>query len=84
MQLKHSQSVYYKSQYTNIIYTQFIKMSMEEHYMKKEDEEIMEDILKERIEENKELFSKEELTLLNNNVNIIKKIYLLGAIDINI
>ena len=59
-------------------------MSMEEHYMKKEDEEIMEDILKERIEENKELFSKEELTLLNNNVNIIKKIYLLGAIDINI
>lgn len=52
--------------------------------MKNENEKIIEKVLKERIEENKKLFSKEELILLNNNVNIVKKIYLLGTIDINI
>lgn len=50
--------------------------------MKKENEEIsVEKILKERIKENEELFNKEEIALLNNNIRIIKKIYLLGLIN---
>lgn len=54
---------------------------MEEYYMKKENEEIIEKILKERIEENEELFNKKELSLLNNNIKTIKKIYLMGLIN---
>ena len=49
--------------------------------MKKENEEIIEKILKERIEENEELFNKKELSLLNNNIKTIKKIYLMGLIN---
>lgn len=49
--------------------------------MKNENEEIIGEILKERIKENKNLFSEEELTLLNNNVKFIKKIYLLGVVN---
>lgn len=48
--------------------------------MKKENE-IIEEVLKERIEENEELFNKKELSLLNNNIKIIKKIYLMGLIN---
>lgn len=46
-----------------------------------ENEEIIEEILKERIEENKKLFNKKELKTINNNFNIIKKIYILGLIN---
>lgn len=41
----------------------------------------VEKIVKERIKENKKIFNKEELIFLNNNVNIIKKIYLVGIVD---
>lgn len=43
----------------------------------------MEKLFVERIEENKILFTEEELTFLYNNVNIMKKIYLLGLLDNN-
>lgn len=50
--------------------------------MKKENEEIIEKILKERIKENEKMFTDKELQIINNNVNIIKKIYLLVFMDI--
>ena len=40
--------------------------------------DIITKFVKERIEENKNLFSKKELNFINNNFIIIKKIYLLG------
>jgi hypothetical protein len=43
----------------------------------------MEKLFLERIKENKNLFTKMELTFLYNNVNIFKKIYLLGLLDNN-
>lgn len=43
----------------------------------------MEEMFLERIEENKKLFTEMELTFLHNNVNIFKKIYLLGLLDNN-
>lgn len=46
-----------------------------------ENDKICEEIIKERIEENKELFSKEELCIIEKNDTIIKKIYLLGLIN---
>lgn len=48
--------------------------------MKKENEIIVE-ILKERIKENKNLFNKEEMKVINENLNIISKIYLIGILD---
>lgn len=43
----------------------------------------MEEMFLERIEENKKIFTEMELTFLHNNVNIFKKIYLLGLLDNN-
>ncbi len=51
--------------------------------MKKENEEIIEDILKERIEKNQELFNKKEIKVINNNFNTICKMYMLGLKDKN-
>lgn len=45
------------------------------------EEKIVEEIVKERIEENKELFSLEEHSIIENNINLIKKIYILGFIN---
>lgn len=44
-------------------------------------EKDVEQIVKERIEENKKLFNEKELKIINNNVNIIKKVYILGILD---
>ena len=44
----------------------------------------LEELVKERIKENEKLFNKEELILLNNNVSIIKKVYLLALWDTEI
>ena len=44
----------------------------------------LEELVKERIKENEKLFNKEELILLNNNVSIIKKVYLLALLDTKI
>lgn len=41
----------------------------------------MEKFIKERINENKELFNKEEYSILENNMNVIKKIYILAILD---
>lgn len=41
----------------------------------------LEEVLKERIFENEELFSKNELSIMNSNIKIMKKIYLLGLIN---
>lgn len=41
----------------------------------------LEEFIKERIEENKLLFSKKEMKCIKQEFNIIKKIYLLGFIN---
>ena len=43
----------------------------------------MEKLIEERIKKNEKIFNEQELTFLNNNVNIIQKIYLLGVLDSN-
>lgn len=39
------------------------------------------EILEERIKENEELFTEEELKCINDNIGLSKKIYLLGILD---
>lgn len=47
-----------------------------------ENEEMnVERIVKERIKENENLFEEEELKIVNDNIKITKKIYLLGLIN---
>ena len=41
----------------------------------------LEEIIDEIILENEELFNKEELLMINSNLKVIKKIYLLGLIN---
>jgi len=41
----------------------------------------VEEIIRERIEENKNLFTEDELKFINNKINIIKKVYLIGLIN---
>ena len=41
----------------------------------------LEEIIDEIILENEELFNKEELLMINRNLKVIKKIYLLGLIN---
>lgn len=41
----------------------------------------VEKIMKERIKENEKLFNKNDLKIINNNINIMKKIYLMGLIN---
>lgn len=45
------------------------------------EENIIEEIVKERIKENKELFSKEEYNILKGNINLAKKMYILGFMN---
>lgn len=47
----------------------------------KNDESIVEKILKERIKENEKLFTEKEINNIKNNPNIFSKIYLLGMLD---
>ena len=46
-------------------------------------EDLVKKFLEKRIEENKELFTKYELTLIVENIKFIKKIYILGLLDIS-
>ena len=39
------------------------------------------EFIKQRINENKNLFEQKELEAIENNENLIKKIYLLGGMD---
>ena len=41
----------------------------------------LEEIIDEIILENEEIFNKEELLMINSNLKVIKKIYLLGLIN---
>ena len=41
----------------------------------------LEEIIKKTIFENEGLFSKEELLIVNSNLKVVKKIYLLGLIN---
>lgn len=45
--------------------------------------DLLKKFLKKRIEENKNLFSHEELEIIKQNPNLIKKIYILGIKDTN-
>ncbi|HJJ07562.1 MAG TPA: hypothetical protein OIM35_08170 [Clostridiaceae bacterium] len=44
-------------------------------------ENIIEEIVKERIKENKALFNKDEYNILEGNINLAKKMYILGFIN---
>ncbi len=44
-------------------------------------ENIVGEIVKERIKENKELFDKKEYSMLEENINLAKKMYILGFIN---
>ena len=41
----------------------------------------MEELIKERIKTNENLFTEEELKIINSNDILIEKIYLLGILD---
>ena len=43
----------------------------------------VEKIVKERIKENEEIFTGEELKVIKDNANIIEKVYLIGILDNN-
>ena len=45
------------------------------------EKENVEKIVKERIKENEDLFTMEELKFITDNDNIIKKVYFLGILD---
>ncbi len=45
--------------------------------------DLLKNFLEKRIEENKNLFSHEELEIIKQNPNLIKKIYILGIKDTN-
>lgn len=45
--------------------------------------DLLKKFLEKRIEENKNLFSHEELEIIKQNPNLIKKIYILGIKDTN-
>lgn len=39
------------------------------------------EVIRERVEDNKKLFNKEEIDIIINNKNLVSKLYLLGFID---
>ena len=41
----------------------------------------MEELIKQRIEENEKLFNDRELKIINKNIILTKKIYLIGLIN---
>lgn len=44
---------------------------------------VVEKILLERIKENKKIFSKDEISVVEENIEIVEKIYILGVLDAN-
>ena len=46
-------------------------------------ENMLKNFLQKRISENKKLFSTKELEIIEKNINIFKKIYILGLKDLN-
>lgn len=45
------------------------------------EKDIVEEIVKERVKENEELFTMEELKFIKDNSKILKKVYLLGLVN---
>ena len=45
--------------------------------------EVVRKILLERIKENKKIFSKDEISIIEEKIEIVEKIYVLGALDAN-
>lgn len=45
--------------------------------------DVVEKILLERINENKKIFSKDEISVVEENIEIGEKIYILGELDAN-
>lgn len=45
------------------------------------EKEILKEIVRERIRENEELFDNEEYSILEENINLAKKMYILGFIN---
>ncbi len=45
------------------------------------EENIVEEIVRERIKENRTLFNNEEYNILEENINLVKKMYILGFIN---
>lgn len=45
------------------------------------EKKIVEEIVKERVKENQELFTEEEIKYIKKNIKTIKKIYLIGLIN---
>ena len=45
--------------------------------------DVVEKILLERIKENKKIFSKDEISVVEENIEIGEKIYILGELDAN-
>ena len=43
----------------------------------------MEEWVKERIEENKELFTTEELVIIQENLELCKKLYIMAIVNLN-
>lgn len=46
------------------------------------EKDVLKEFLQKRIKENKELFSNKELEIIEKNINIFKKIYILGIKDV--
>ncbi len=42
----------------------------------------MEKFIRERVKDNKKLFSKEEIEIIESNMNVIRKIYILSILDV--
>ena len=45
--------------------------------------DVVKKILLERIKENKKIFSKDEISIIKEKIEIVEKIYVLGALDAN-
>ena len=72
-------------------YNNFFKYKKSNFYRKEgnlfmkntEKEDMLKKFLQKRISENKKLFSTKELEIIEKNINIFKKIYILGLKDLN-
>lgn len=56
---------------------------LDEVKYEKEKKDLVKEFLEKRIEENKKLFRDYELDLIKENINTMKKIYILGGVNFN-
>lgn len=67
-----------RNQMKDILQSEASKINVGGYVMK---EVVLNEFIKERIKENEVLFNKQECDIINNNRNLIKKIYILGVKD---